>query len=356
MLGNGMPIQAHDVRVTRKGADQHHQGAFGQMKVGDQAVHHPELKPWRDENLRVAAGLTRACPRFQGANRRGAHRHHFAATRLAGRNGLLGGLGHFVQFPVHGVLGDVFGFYRLESARTHMQGHAGTLHALGVQCGQQGLVKMQRRRGRSHRAWCPRKHGLVTARVFFGVGVLTRPRWAFDVRWQWHHAMLFHQGVRFVAQLQVKQLAVFIGPAAQQHGIKSAVAGTTGHGHLTADQRFFAHFHVRHHLVAGQHALNQQLEFAARSLLAKNTRLDDLGVVEDQQVARIEQAGQIAKNAVHRCRLRAIQQARAAALGGRVLCNQFGGKLKIKIAERERAGCKKHGGAGLDRPELWERA
>ena len=138
---------------------------------------------------------------------------------------------------------------------------------------------MQRSSGRCDGTRGAGKHRLVALGIFFGVGMFTGTGWAFDVGRQGHHAVFFHQSVRLVTQLQVKKLAVLVGPAAQQHGIKSAVAGATGHEHLAADQGFFTHLHVRHHLMAWQHALNEQLEFAARGLFAKNARLDNLGVV-----------------------------------------------------------------------------
>ena len=279
-----MAVQAHDVLVARKSADQHHQRALGQVEVGDQAVHHLEFKTWRDENLRVAAGLAKFSPRFQRAHRRRAHCDHPTATRLARGNGLLCGLRHFVPFAVHGVFSDVFGFDGLEGASAHMQSHAGGLHALRCQGVQYAFVKVQRGGGRCHRARGTRKHRLVALHVLFRIAVG-------DVGRQRHMAVLFHQGVRLVAQLQVKQLAVVVGPAAQQHGIKPTVAGTTCQEHLAAHQWLFAHLHVRHHLVAGQHTLDQQFEFAARCLLAKDARLHHLGVVEHQQVACVQQAG-----------------------------------------------------------------
>ena len=164
---------------------------------------------------------------------------------------------------MHGVFGDVFGLDRLESARADVQRHAGGVHTPRCQGGQHAFVKMQCRRGRGHCAGCAGKDGLVTLFVFFGVGVFGRARRALNVRRQGHHAVLFHQGMGLIAQLQVKQLAIFIGPAAQQHRIKTALVCAACQVHLAAQQRFFAHLHVRHHLVALQHPLDQQFQLAA---------------------------------------------------------------------------------------------
>lgn len=62
-----------------------------------------------------------------------------------------------------------------------------------------------------------------------------------------------------------------------------------------------------------QHALNQQFELAAAGLLAEQPRLDDFGVVEHQQVARLQQIGQVAKAPVDERVGPAIEQARSAA-------------------------------------------
>ena len=78
-----MLVQRHDVLVARKGADQHHQRAFGQVEVGDQHVHHLEFKTWGDEDIGVAAGLARLGPGLQAAHAGGAHGHYFAAARFA---------------------------------------------------------------------------------------------------------------------------------------------------------------------------------------------------------------------------------------------------------------------------------
>ena len=62
--------------------------------------------------------------------------------------------------------------------------------------------------------------------------------------------------------------------------------------------------------------------------------LDDLGVVEDQQVTRVEQAGQLAKTAVRGRPVAPVEQARAAALRQRVLGNQLRRQRVIKVGKR----------------------
>jgi hypothetical protein len=79
-------------------------------------------------------------------------------------------------------------------------------------------------------------------------------------------AILRHQGVWFVVQLKAEQGTFVIWPSAQQSGLKTAgaVLGVNAHVKPCANGRFFADFHVGHHAVIGQHALDQQFNFAAR--------------------------------------------------------------------------------------------
>ena len=142
---------------------------------------------------------------------------------------------------------------------------------------QQRLVEMQRRRRRRHRARVPGEDGLVALDVLRRVAVL-------DVGRQRHMAMPLHQGMGIVAEGEPEQRAVGVGPAALQGGGEAAL-----HGQRRAHRRLLAHLHVRGDLVVAQHALDQQFGLAAGRLLAEQARLHDLGVVEHQQVARLEQ-------------------------------------------------------------------
>ncbi len=153
-----------------------------------------------------------------------------------------------------------------------------------------------------------------------------------DVGRQRHVAVALHQSVRLVAQDEAKEGALGIGPASGQRGGEAAVhCQRRAHGRLLAD------LHVCHHLALLQHALDQQLDLATGWLLAVQARLDHLGVVEDQQVAGIQQGRQVAKDAVGRRGKRAVKQARGAAFRGRVLGNEFFGKREVEIAEGKAA-------------------
>jgi hypothetical protein len=88
---------------------------------------------------------------------------------------------------------------------------------------------------------------------------------------------------------------------------------------------------VRPGLVGRQHALDQHLDATAGGLGAKQARLDHAGVVEHEQVTGVQQAGKIAKDAVGERGGGAIEQARAAALGRRMLRDQLVGQLEVEV-------------------------
>jgi hypothetical protein len=291
------------------------------VEVGHQQVDDLEVEAGRDEDLGFAAGATGLGPGFERAHRGGTDRDHATAARATFANGLLGGFGHLVALGVHHMVGYCFDLDRLEGAGAHMQRDAGALDAARLQLVEQGLVEVQRGGWRRDRAGRAREHGLVAALVLGAVAM-------FDIGRQRHMAMLLHQAVGLGAEPEAKQRAVVLGPAAQQLGAEAA-----DHVQQRARQRFLADLHVCDHLVAVEHALDQQLDLAARGLLAVQARLDDLGVVEDQQVARLEQAGQFLEDAVDRRAAGVVEQTRAAALGGGVLGHQFGWQLEVEVAD-----------------------
>jgi len=196
--------------------------------------------------------------------------------------------------------------------------------------------------GGSHGAGCAGKNSLVTLAVLGRVGVVAGVLLAFDIRGQGQVAVALHQIpgalVGRAVQGEAEQRPLRIGPAAQQRAVKATGAEPSGQVHGAAGQGLFADLHVGHHLVASEHALDQQLQLAATGFLAKEARLDDAGVVEDQQVARLQQAGQGVEDAVHRRQAAAIEQARGTALGGGVLGDALRGQGEVKVAQGESTG------------------
>ena len=120
-------------------------------------------------------------------------------------------------------------------------------------------------------------------------------------------AMGFKQRERVGRETQMEHAAV--GPAAaQQFGIEScgeaddrprlrALAGTQMGPDFKSSR---------------QDPLDQRLDRAAAGLEAMQARLDHLGVVEHQQIARLKQLGQLVKNTVNWLGLAAIEQTRSS--------------------------------------------
>ncbi len=89
-----------------------------------------------------------------------------------------------------------------------------------------------------------------------------------------------------------------------------------------------------------QHPLHQQFATTAAGLAPEQTRRDDPGVVEHQQIAGAQQIRQLAKHPVGEHAGRAVQgqQPAVAAPGRRMLGNQFRRQVETKILSPQRVG------------------
>ena len=236
------------------------------------------------------------------------------------------------EIYLHAVVGDALHAHRLEGARAHVQRHACRLHAARGQRREHVLVEVQRRGRRRHRPGAGGEHGLVAALVLGAVGVR-------DVRRQRHVAVRLQQREGVGREAQVEQRAV--GPGAAQHLGVEARGGHLGPAemHHAARARRLARAQVgpdgvRHVGRRGQHALDQRLHRAAAGLAPVQASLDHARVVEHQQVARLQQRGQVAEDAARWRGLGTVEQARGAALGGRVLGDQVFGEFEVEVGRR----------------------
>ena len=128
-------------------------------------------------------------------------------------NRLRGRLGHGVPLAVHLVLPQIVHPHRLKRARPHVQGDGCALRAHRVDCLQDGLVEVQPRRGRRHRAGVLRIHRLVALHI-------VAARRVGDVGRQGHRTVLLQQSQRLGWKLQFEQAAIRPGPAQGRHGEK----------------------------------------------------------------------------------------------------------------------------------------
>jgi len=107
------------------------------------------------------------------------------------------------------------------------------------------------------------------------------------------------------------------------------------HGDRAAGLRRVARTDLRQRVVRARRSLDHDLDPAAARLDAGEPGIDHAGVVEDDEVRRIEQRGQVAKHPVDRRRAIAFvaddEQPARAALGGRHLRDQLGRKIEGEI-------------------------
>ena len=112
---------------------------------------------------------------------------------------------------------------------------------------------------------------------------------------------------------------------------------------------------MRLHQMPGPDALDQCLHGAATALDPEQSRLDDLRVVDDEQVAFAQQRRQCTERPVDDETVTAVEQARTAAFGRRMLRDQLGWQLEIEVGERVARRGRRGDGGHRDRVEA-ERA
>ena len=237
---------------------------------------------------RVSADCARKGPggrgRLERAQRRRADGHDAPAPRPRRGDRAHRRLGNAVPLLVHHVRGDVVAPHGLEGAGAHVQRHARRVDALRRERREHGLVEVQARRRRRDRARHGRVHGLV-ARLVVG-----------------------RRGVRDVGRqrhLAVRGEDVEHRPSASKRSSKSSPrrpVTTRRHARredeLAAGPGRLARPHVGERRVGAQHALDEHLHLAAGVLAAAQPRLDHARVVEDEEVARIEERRQVAEGEV----------------------------------------------------------
>ena len=112
----------------------------------------------------------------------------------------------------------------------------------------------------------------------------------------------------------------------------------TRHGDARPRLRRFAGANMRQCGGGTEHALNQQFNFSAAGLFAKQARLHDARLVEHQQVTALEQHAQIGKQQIaHRAPLR-HQQPACPTLRRRKLRNERRRQREVKVSKREMGG------------------
>ena len=317
-----MGVGGHDPVLAGERADQHQQRAFRQVEIGDHRIDAADAVAGEDEDLRLAGErLQFAVPHggLQRAHDRGAHRYHAAAAGARCAHLLDQCRTDVEPFAVHAVFVDVVHAHRLERTGTDMQRHVAEFDAAVAQRGKQRIVEVQARGRRRDRAQFAREHGLVALVVVLPGRTLYvgRQRQAPDL------LQPAFQRIRDV-EAQLVELAVAADHFRLAAGIQVNAAARLGR---------LAGAHLRPRGVLRQQALDQDLHAAAAFLLPEQARRNHAGVVENQQIARLQPFGQVADVAIRERRVarRHHQQAAGGTLRQRRLGDQRLGQVEMEI-------------------------
>jgi hypothetical protein len=306
---------------------------FGRWKFVSSRSTTRKAKPGRDEERRLAAARGERRPRrcggrrerlrFERAQARRADRDDATAARPRPRDRRDRVGADPVALAVHDVRRQVDAPHGLERARADVQRDRAAFDAARLDRREQRGVEVQRRGRRCDGARLGGEHGLVATLV---VG----PVVAGDVRRQRHVAVPLEQDQRIVGKAQREERSV--GAAASEHLDLETFAGAQADA--TARLRRLARAQLREDAVVRLDPLDERLDGAAARLGAEQARLDDARVVDDEQVAFAQQPRQVAEDEVARPGAGAVEQARGAPLGGRMLRDQLGRQREIEVAER----------------------
>ncbi len=285
------------------------------MEVGEQPVDDPEPEAGMDEKRGFALPFSRQGLRFQRPQRRGAHGEHAPAgdrlQRLVReRRSVPRACGGPRCFRVA---------HRLEGARADVQGDCCNACSFALNLLEYFLVKVQAGGRRRDRARPLGVHGLVALRIL-GAG---RVR---DVGRQRHAAAALEQRRDRLGEAHADQVRL-----APEHLDRNAVA----HREPVARLERMARVRERERLALAGDPLDEQLDAAARALVAAQARLDDPGVVQHQRIARVDQGRQVGEGEVAQRAARAVQVQQAAG-GARLrgmLGNELGRKFIVEIRE-----------------------
>lgn len=152
-------------------ADQHEQGGFRQVEVGEQGAHHPEFEAGIDEDIGFAVAGSdvpvggMAGDEFQGTDRRRSDGYN-APAGIEGAIDLgRRGIRDEVQLLMQPVLLDPFDANGLEGTQPDMQSNLGAFDAPILESGQDLGSEVKTGSWSSDRTALPGIHGLVTLPV-----------------------------------------------------------------------------------------------------------------------------------------------------------------------------------------------
>ena len=155
---------------AHESGNEHDEGAFGEVEVGDEGVYTLEFVGRIDKDGSIAAAGAKKTvfvgDRFQRADGGRPDGDDAPALPLGGIDDVRRLLRNAVVFGVHDVVGEVLLFYGAEGTQPHVKEHFRYLHAHVADLLQELLGKVQARRGRGGRAVRLAVHRLIAVLIF----------------------------------------------------------------------------------------------------------------------------------------------------------------------------------------------
>jgi hypothetical protein len=304
---DGLAIGRKHLLAPGEGRDQHEQGRFRQVEVGDEIGHHAELVAGQDQQIRAAArGRDRAAPAqaFQGAHHGGAHGHDGPALGLRAPEGGRGWLADHETLAVQMVAPGIVGSDRTEGARPHVQRDANDLVAPVLDLGEQLGREVQPRGRRRHCAGFLGIDGLVALAIVDGGPSRVSAPGGLDIGRQRHFAHALDGGEQTALPLprEAQHRAPPLPPLAQL-GIDRRREPQPGTRRKTA-QASQQHLPILPEApgcrdgVARYPLDEQYLDATTRWLVSEDARRDHAGVVEDEERPAPKEAGELTEKAM----------------------------------------------------------
>jgi hypothetical protein len=219
---------------------------------------------------------------------------------------------------VHDVRLQIVGSHWLKRPRTHVQCYEGAVHTESLYLSNELRIKVQASCGRSNCTPFTRKDTLITLAV---IGISR----TVNVRWKRYIAPLLEEFKRRPGKFDAPQVVL-----------------TTEDAHHASCRCHFEPFAYRfactqlyNSLFGPDDTLQEYLHAAAGRLRPHEPRCNDLRVIENEEIARTQEAGEVAHGAVARVgtAIRPLEDKEPTrrSLGERSLGDQFGRQVVGKV-------------------------
>ena len=246
------------------------------MEIGNERVDALEFVRRIDENGGIAAARAQKAvlvrDRFQGAHGGGADGDDPPPLALGGIDGLRRLLAHAVVFGVHDVVRQILLLDGAEGTQSDVQQNLRNLHPHALDFLQKLAGKMQTRGGRGGGAVRLAIHRLIAVFVL---------QFFMDIRRERHGADAGENILEYAVEMKIDDALARLRPVPDSEG------KLLGNDELGADFRLFARLYEHFPLGEVAPLQEQNLDLAAVFRVRVHARGQNLGVVDDEHVARL---------------------------------------------------------------------